>query len=128
MLNLKPIIMCCIVTVLKIHSKNCTRGYIVIIIIHIVIITIFIIIIIIIIIYDNLFFVGIIEYLKIPQTVFRAKKLIKVNYKPSNMKFLKDTFQQSFKFHNYLVKKTYMHICKYKYKDAHKCTHTRMHT
>ena len=98
--------MCCIVTVLKIHSKNCTRGYIVIIIIHIVIITIFIIIfIIIIIIYDNLFFVGIIEYLKIPQTVSRAKKLIKVNCKPSNMKVLKDTFQQSFKFHNYLVKK-----------------------
>ena len=100
--------MCCIVTVLKIHSKNCTRGYIVISIIHIVIIIIIIIIVIvviIIIIYDNLFFVGITEYLKIPQTVSRAKKLIKVNYKPSNMKVLKDTFQQSFKFHNYLVKK-----------------------
>ena len=121
--------MCCIVTVLKIHSKNCTRGYIVIIIIHIVIITIFIIIIIIIIIiYDNLFFVGIIEYLKIPQTVFRAKKLIKVNYKPSNMKVLKILFSRVLSFITTWRKKTYMHICKYKYKDAHKCTHTRMHT
>ena len=47
-----------------------------------------IIIIIIIIIINNLFFVGIMQYFKIPQIVFRPKKLIKVNYKPSKMKVL----------------------------------------
>ena len=46
------------------------------------------IIIIIIIIINNLFFVGIMQYFKIPQIVFRPKKLIKVNYKPSKMKVL----------------------------------------
>ena len=46
------------------------------------------IIIIVIIIINNLFFVGIMQYFKIPQIVFRPKKLIKVNYKPSKMKVL----------------------------------------
>ena len=52
--------------------------------------------IIIVIIINNFFFVGIIQHLKILQIVFRPKKLIKPNYKPSKMKVLKDTFQQSF--------------------------------
>ena len=47
-----------------------------------------IIIITIIIIINNLFFVDIMQYFKIPQIVFRPKKLIKVNYKPSKMKVL----------------------------------------
>ena len=59
------------------------------------------IIIIIIIIINNFFFVGIIQHFKILQIVFRSKKLTKANYKPSKMKVLKDTFQQSFKLHNY---------------------------
>ena len=51
-------------------------------------IIIIIIIIIFIIIINNLIFVGIMQYFKIPQIVFRPKKLIKVNYKPSKMKVL----------------------------------------
>ena len=42
-----------------------------------------------------------IQHLKILQIVFRPKKLIEANYKPSKMKVLKDTFQQSFKLHIY---------------------------
>ena len=60
-----------------------------------------IIIIMIIIIINNFVFVGIIPHFKILQTVFRPKKLIKANYKPSKMKVLKDPFQQCFKLHIY---------------------------
>ena len=55
-------------------------------------IVIIIIIIIIIIIVNNFFFVGIIQYFKMLQIVFRPKKVIKTNYKPSKMKVLKYTF------------------------------------
>ena len=78
-----------------------------------------IIIIIIIIIINTFFFVGIIQYFKILQIVFRPKKLIKANYKPSKMKVLKDTFQQSFKLHNYWEQK---------HTHAHKRIHIHMHT
>ena len=69
---------------------------------------------------NNLFFVSVIQYLKILKIVFRPKKLIKANYKPSKMKVLQDTFQQSFKLHNYCQEKkhrrTNAHIlaCTYK--------------
>ena len=50
---------------------------------------------------NNFFFVGIMQDYKIIKIVFRSKKLIKANYKPSKMKVLKDIFQQSFKRHIY---------------------------
>ena len=81
---------------------------------------IIIIIIIIIIFINNFFFVGIIQHFKILQIVFRLKKLIKFNYKPSKMKVLKDTFQQSFKLHIYwweLKKSTQTHILFFFYND-----------
>ena len=55
----------------------------------------------IIIIINNFFFVGIIQHFKMLQIVFTPEKLIKANYKPSKMKVLKDTFQQSFKLQIY---------------------------
>ena len=77
-------------------------------------------IIIIIIIINNFFFVGLIQHFKVPQIVFRPKKLIKANCKPSEMKFLKDTFQQSFK----------LHICRWELrkKDRKKCTNAHIFT
>ena len=58
--------------------------------------------------------------------VFRLKRLIKVNYKPSKREVLKDTFQKSFEFHNYWVEKNaYMDIYKYKYIYAHGHKHTQ---
>ena len=44
------------------------------------------------------------------QIVFRAKKLIKDNYKPSKTKVLKDTFQQSFKLRIYWWEYLHVHI------------------
>ena len=69
---------------------------------------------------NTFFFVGIIQNFKILQTVFRPKKLIKANYKPSKMKVLEDTFQQSFKLHNCWEFKK-----KYSRTNAHifACTH-----
>ena len=66
------------------------------------------------------FFVGLIQYFKILQIFFRPKKLIKDNYKPTKMKVLKYTFQQSFKLHNYWEKKQ-------KKTRAHKPTYIRMY-
>ena len=77
-------------------------------------------IIIIIIIINHFFFVGIMQYFRILQIVFRSKKLIKANYKPSKMKVLKYTFGQSFKLHNYRGKKT-------KNTQARAQTHTYSH-
>ena len=74
------------------------------------------------------------------QIVFTPEKLIKANYKPSKMKVLKDTFQQSFKLHIYwweFKKKkksaqthTYLHVHinthyaeAYTQKQAHTHTH-----
>ena len=54
------------------------------------------IVIIIVIVIKNFSLVGI----KVLQIVFRPKQLIKANCKPSRMKNLKNTFQQSFEFHN----------------------------
>ena len=54
------------------------------------------------------------------QIVFRPKKVIKTNYKPSKMKVLKYAFQQNFKFHNYWEKKQ-------KKTRAHKPTYIRMY-
>ena len=85
------------------------------------------IIIIIIIIISNLFFVGMIKHRKILQIVFRPKILIKANFRPSKIRVLKYTFQQSFKFHNWW-KQTYMHINKCKYVHAYKRTHIYMYT
>ena len=45
------------------------------------------------------------QYFKKLQIVFKPRKLIKANYKPSKMKVLKDTFQHNFKLHNYWEKK-----------------------
>ena len=70
-------------------TSNTPHHVIIIIIIFIIIIGIIIIIIIIIIIVNNFFFVGIIQHFKILQIIFRLKKLIKANYKPSKMKSLK---------------------------------------
>ena len=79
----------------------------------------------IIIIINNFFFVGIIQHFKILQIVFRPKKLIKANYKPSIMKVLKDTFLQSFKLHIYrweLKKKkrpnSHIFVCTHKHTYA----------
>ena len=69
-------------------TSNTPHHVIIIIIIFIIIIGIIIIIIIIIIV-NNFFFVGIIQHFKILQIIFRLKKLIKANYKPSKMKSLK---------------------------------------
>ena len=63
-------------------------------------IIIIIIIVIIIVIINNFFFFRITQHLKALQIVFRLKKLIQANCKPSKMKALKDTFQQSFMLHN----------------------------
>ena len=68
-------------------TSNAPHHVISIIIIIIIIITIIITIIIIIV--NNFFFVGIIQNFKILQIIFRPKKLIKANYKPSKMKSLK---------------------------------------
>ena len=65
-------------------TSNAPHHVIIIIIIFIIIITIIIIIIV-----NNFFFVGIIQHFKILQIIFRLKKLIKANYKPSKMKSLK---------------------------------------
>ena len=71
----------------------------------------------IIIIISNFFFVGTIQHLKTQQIVFRPKTLIKANYKRSKLKVLKDTFQQSFKLHNY-----------WELKKTHTRPHTRIRT
>ena len=72
---------------------------------------------------NNLFLVGIVQHLKILLTVFTLKKLIKANYQPSRMKVSKDNSQQSFRFHNYWVKRSkYTHS--HKYKRTHICMHT----
>ena len=78
---------------------------------------------------NNFFFVGIIQHLKILQIVFRPKKPIKVNYKPSKMKVLKDTFQLSFKLHNYWEKNTHTHTFTnaHIFTCTHKCTYVYMH-
>ena len=95
-----------------------------------------------IIIINNFSFVGIIQHFKILQIVFRPKKLIKANYKPSKMKVSKYTFQQSFKLHIYWwkfekKKRTKAHIfaCTHKhtlristYAQASTHTHTHTHT
>ena len=78
------------------------------------------IIIIIMIIINNFFFVVIMQDLKILQIVFRPKKLIKPNYKPSKMKVLKDTFRPSFKLHNNWGKKTYTRT------QTHTCSHVHI--
>ena len=91
-----------------------------------------IVIIIIIIIISNFFFVGIIQHFKILQDSFSSKKkLIKANYKPSKMKVLKDTFQQSFKLHIYwwelrIKKKAQTHTYLHVHINAH--THKRIST
>ena len=83
----------------------------------------------IIIIINNFFFVGMIQYFKILQIVFRPKKLIKANYKPSKMKVLKDTFQQSFKLHNYWEQKhTHIRAQTHTYSHAHIDARTRIRT
>ena len=85
---------------------------------------------IIIIIINNFFFVGIMQHFKILQIVFRSKKLIKVNYKPSKMIVLKDTFQQSFRLHNYweLKKKKKTRTQTHTYSHVHINAHTRILT
>ena len=85
--------------------------------------------IIIIIIINNFFFVGIMQHFKILQIVFRPKKLIKVNYKPSKMIVLKDTFQQSFRLHNYweLKKKNNTHTNAHIFACTHKRTYVYTH-
>ena len=104
--------------------QKCRNFTMHILIITVIIITVInIIIIVIIIIINNFVFVGIIQHFKILQIVFRAKKLIKSNCKPSKMKVLKDTFQQSFKLHIYwweLREKRTNH----KYLHVHINTHT----
>ena len=72
-----------------------------------------------IIIVSNFFFVDMTQYFKILQIVFRPRKLIKVNYKPSEMKVLKETFQHSFKLHNYWEKNTHVHT--HALKGTHIC-------
>ena len=77
---------------------------------------------------NNFFFIGIIQNFKILRIVFTPKKLIKGNYKPSKMKVLKYTFQQSFKPHNYwefMGKKNEKSTTT---KRAHKRTHICMYT
>ena len=76
---------------------------------------------IIVIIINNFFFVGIIQHFKILQIVFRPKKLIKANYKPSKMKVLKDTFLQSF---NIFVRTSYLLVG---IKRVRTCKHTHAH-
>ena len=68
---------------------------------------------------------GIIQYFKILQIVFRPKKLIKANYKPSKMKVLKHNFQQSVKLHNYWEKKQKKTK---KQTHTHERTHIHMYT
>ena len=96
---------------------------------------------------NNFFFIGIIQNFKILRIVFTPKKLIKGNYKPSKMKVLKYTFQQSFKPHNYwefMGKKTKnqqqqnartnahifacTHKCKYAYTIMQAYTHAHIDT
>ena len=88
----------------------------------------FIIIIIIIIIINNFFYVGIIQHFKILQIVFRPKKLIKVNYKPSKTKFLKDTFQHHIYCWESKKKRTKAHIFASTHKRtyAYASTHTHI--
>ena len=62
------------------------------------------------------------QHFKILQIVFRPKKLSKVNYEPSKMKVLKDTFQQSFKLHKYWELKK-----KEKCAQTHTCSHKRIY-
>ena len=101
--------------------------YYIIIIIIIIIITIIIIIII-----NNFFFIGIIQHFKILQIAFKSKKIIKVNCKPSKTKALKDTFQQSFKLHNYWWelkrKEKKIFACTHKRTYAYASTHTHICT
>ena len=78
---------------------------------------------IIIIIIYNFFFVNIIHHFKILQKVFRPKKLIKANCKPSKLKVLKDIFQQSFKFHNWVKKNAYISACTHKRTYAYSHMH-----
>ena len=68
---------------------------------------------------DNFFFVGIMQHFKTLLIVFGPKKLIKANCKPSKMKFLKDTFQQSFRLHIYWWE--------FKKKKKSAQTHTYLH-
>ena len=68
---------------------------------------------------NNFFVIGIMQHLKILETVFKPKKIIKTNYKPSKMKVSKDTFQHSFNFHNDWLKKAYMQIYKHTRTNAH---------
>ena len=94
------------------------------------ILSIIIIIIVIVIIINHFFFVGIIHPFKILQIVFRLVKLIKANYKPSKMKDLKYTFQQSFKLHNYWGKNTcpQTHIFACTHKHMYAYTHMQAYT
>ena len=71
---------------------------------------------------------GIIQYFKILQIVFRPKKLIKANYKPSKIKILKDNFQQSFKLHNYWKKNTHTRTQTHRYLHVHINARTRIRT
>ena len=89
------------------------------------ILSIIIIIIVIVIIINHFFFVGIIHPFKILQIVFRLVKLIKANYKPSKMKDLKYTFQQSFKLHNYWGKNTCPQTHTYSHVHINTCTRIR---
>ena len=95
--------------------------------------SIIIIIISIIIIINNFFFVVIMQDLKILQIVFRPKKLVKANYKPSKMNVLKDTFRPSFELHNYWGKKnihthTNAHIFACTLKRTYRYTHVQAYT
>ena len=77
---------------------------------------------------NSFFFVDIIQHLKILQIVFRPKKLIKANYKPSKMKVLKYTFQQSFKLQNYWEEKKNTHTIAHIFACTHKRTHAYTYT
>ena len=81
--------------------------------------------IIVIIVINNFFVVDIIQHFKILQIVFRPKKIIKANYKPSKIKVLKDTFQQSFTLHIYWweLKKEEKSAQRHTYLHVHANTH-----
>ena len=76
-------------------------------------------------------FVDIIQHLKMLQIVLRLKKLIKASYKTSKIKILKDTFQQSFKLHNYCEEKktrAQMHTYSHVHITSHAYTHMQAYT
>ena len=105
-----PHLCCTCVALVSLMSHSCCTRVAFMLFVYIIIIIII----------NNFFFVGMIQHFKMLQIVFTPEKLIKANCKPSKMKVLKDTFQQSFKIQIYWWELEKKKVCK----RTHICMYT----